>query len=179
MRTRVGYAGGKRRAPTYYKMGDHTETIQIDFDPGQITYDELLAIFWSSHDPTRQGHVQYRSIVLTEGAAQAKAVEISRAAIERKLGKTVATVVAPLGTFTRAEDYHQKYTLRNWKNVSADLLRAYPNAQDFTDSTAAARLNGYLAGRGDLARLEQDLPRLGLSAEAAAVVRERVQKLNR
>ena len=51
VRTRVGYAGGMKINPTYYDLGDHTETIQIDYDPAKITYEKLLDVFWDSHNP--------------------------------------------------------------------------------------------------------------------------------
>lgn len=71
IRTRVGYAGGKTDAPTYRHMGDHTETVQIDYDPGRITYEELLKIFWESHDPeSRPYSVQYKNAVFFHNAAQ-------------------------------------------------------------------------------------------------------------
>ncbi len=51
IRTRVGYAGGSEENPTYYDLGGHTETVEIDYDPTRISYEELLAIFWDSHNP--------------------------------------------------------------------------------------------------------------------------------
>ena len=51
-RTRVGYSGGTRENPTYTALGDHTETLQIDFDPSVVSYRDLLAIFWAGHDPS-------------------------------------------------------------------------------------------------------------------------------
>ncbi len=64
VRTRVGYAGGTLANPTYYNLGDHTETIEMDYDPDVITYTELLAIFWNSHDPTSPSYSRhYKSII--------------------------------------------------------------------------------------------------------------------
>ncbi len=64
VRTRVGYAGGTKRNPTYYNLGDHTETIQIDYDPTYVSYRELLDIFWESHDPAaRPWSRQYMAVV--------------------------------------------------------------------------------------------------------------------
>jgi len=54
IRTRVGYAGGSTNNPTYYNLGDHSETVQIDYDPTRISYEELLEVFWDSHNPTTQ-----------------------------------------------------------------------------------------------------------------------------
>jgi peptide methionine sulfoxide reductase MsrA len=166
----VGYAGGTTPAPTYEAMGDHTETIQIDFDPTQISYQELLDVFWATHSPgPTSWSRQYRSVILVAGDAQRALAEASLAARGE-----VSTTVEPLGPFTRAEDYHQKYTLRHWKPILAELKRAYPDERDLVDSTAAARLNGYLAGKGSPAQLERELASLGLSQAAADTVQERV-----
>jgi len=64
IRTRVGYAGGEMEGPSYGKMGDHAETVQVDFDPGRITYAQLLKIFWASHRPTsRNWSRQYMNAI--------------------------------------------------------------------------------------------------------------------
>lgn len=64
IRTRVGYAGGSKENPTYYSLGDHSETIQIDYDPTQISYGQLLEVFWNSHNPTYEPWSrQYMSII--------------------------------------------------------------------------------------------------------------------
>jgi len=61
---RVGYAGGTGTSPTYYNLGGHAETVQIDYDPEKVSYDELLQVFWDSHDPpTMPLPSQYRSVV--------------------------------------------------------------------------------------------------------------------
>ena len=71
MRTRVGYAGGSKPNPTYRDLGDHSETVQIDYDPSKISYQELLAIFWDTHNPgSRPYSRQYASIVFPHDAEQ-------------------------------------------------------------------------------------------------------------
>ena len=72
----MGYAGGKKSNPTYHDLGDHTETLQIDFDPDVITYDELLEIFWASHNPGRKSWSrQYMAAVFYHNHKQKKAIE--------------------------------------------------------------------------------------------------------
>jgi len=107
--TRVGYAGGTTIDPVYHHMGDHTETIQIDYDPAVVTYDELLDIFWSEHNPSRREHSrQYRSVILYGSEEERAAAEASRARVVQRAG-WVGTAIEPLGVFTLAEEYHQHY----------------------------------------------------------------------
>ncbi len=84
------------------------------------------------------------------------------------------TAILPYPRFWVAEDYHQKYTLRNWKAVYREFAAFYPNPNDFRESTAAARANGYLAGHGSARQLQADIDRLGLSEQAKAILRDRV-----
>jgi peptide-methionine (S)-S-oxide reductase len=175
VRTRVGYAGGTSTAPTYRSMDDHTETIEIDYDPTKVSYELLLQIFWRDHDPTgRPSGRQYRSLILVHDEAQRRSAEAGKSRYAEKTGRAVHTAIEDYTGFTRAEDYHQKYRLRRWKGVSAELAAIYPNRRAFTDSTAVARLNGYLALRGDRALFRRELPHLGLSPSTQIKVSERV-----
>jgi len=168
VRTRVGYAGGTTVNPTYYNLGNHSETIEMDFDPTAITYADLLDIFWSSHDATRPAYsVQYKSIIFYHNAEQKQLAEDSKAGEEAKRGRKIATEIAPYSQFYWAEDYHQKYQLRNRLEFLREYEAIYPNLEDFVNSTAVARLNGYVAGHGTLDMLERELPELGLSPEAS------------
>jgi methionine-S-sulfoxide reductase len=173
IRTRVGYAGGKKANPTYASLGDHTESVQVDFDPDRISYEALLAIFWKEHDPaSTPWSVQYMNAVFYADGRQKEAAERSRAEVERALGRKVSTRILPLATFWRAEDYHQKYALRAEPLLLREILEAYPDPKGFVDSTAAARINGYLAGHGTGRQLAVEIDRLGLPAAA----RERLRK---
>ena len=88
IRTRVGYAGGEKANPTYRDLGNHSEAIQIDFDPAVITYEDLLDLFWESHNPTRPSwSPQYASFVFAHDAEQERRAQASAAA----LGKEIAT----------------------------------------------------------------------------------------
>lgn len=119
--TSVGYAGGHTADPTYQDVcaGDtgHAEVVQIDYDPERITYEELLDIFWSSHDPTqknRQGPdvgSQYRSVIFYHTPEQQEAAESSRKRIDMsgRFRKPVVTGIVPAEDFYRAEEYHQQY----------------------------------------------------------------------
>ena len=124
IRTRVGYTGGTRDNPTYQDLGDHSEAIQIDFDPEKIGYADLLEIFWKAHKPSsRSWSRQYRNALFLHNDLQRAAAEESRDTIAQKQGKRVRTALEPLGTFYRAEGYHQKYRLRSRPDFLRDLTR--------------------------------------------------------
>jgi peptide-methionine (S)-S-oxide reductase len=119
--TAVGYEGGTMPNPTYKAVctdaTGHAEAVEIDYDPAQISYEQLLDAFFSLHDPTqlnRQGPdwgTQYRSVIFyhtPEQEAASKAV-IERLSGEKRFSKPIVTQVVPATTFWRAEEYHQKY----------------------------------------------------------------------
>ncbi len=163
--------------PTYHNIGDHTETVQIDYDPNLISYDQLLDVFWNSHKPTRRSMPgQYMKAVFYQNEQQRKQAIASKASIEEEIGSTVRTEIVPVRTFTMAEDYHQKFTLKGHKYLGNEMMRIYPRHQDLVDSTAAARLNGYLGGHGSRDQLPKELETLGLSAEAEKVLAEMILK---
>jgi len=167
----VGYAGGEIAHPTYRAIGDHTECFQVDFDPSVVSYEQLLDLFWQSHDPTLAAwKTQYASIVLASDAAQLAAARESAGLYQQLLAAPIVTRIELLGEFWMAEAYHQKYYLRNDRILMAEFRSYYPHDLEFVASTAAARVNGYLNG-GTCARLERDLPGLGLSEGAAGHLR--------
>jgi peptide-methionine (S)-S-oxide reductase len=125
--TAVGYAGGHTPNPTYREvcsgLTGHTEVVRVVFDPAVVSYDQLLSIFWESHDPTqgmRQGNdagTQYRSAIYTDGPEQARAAAASRDAYQPMLGAAghgaITTEIAPAPELYYAEDYHQQYLAKN------------------------------------------------------------------
>lgn len=164
IRTRVGYTGGRRPSPTYDDLGDHTEAVQVDYDPAVISYEELLALFWASHQPSYEPlSPQYKAAVWYHDAEQREIAETSLGRLARRLGEPVVTEVFPVGPFERAEDHHQKWYLRRQEEIAAELLAAYPDPIAFTDSTAATKLNGFIGAPGDAAQLEAIVDELGLS----------------
>lgn len=173
----MGYAGGRANAPTYSNIGDHTETVQVDYDPLRITYSQLLDIFWKSHRPTgRSGSRQYMKAVFYHNDHQRQQALASKAAIEKEFGRTVKTEVAPLRSFTMAEDYHQKYILKQHGNLKREMSRIYPHIGEFVNSIAVSRLNGYAGGHGSRDQLSQEIESLGLSTEGKKAISERVRK---
>jgi peptide-methionine (S)-S-oxide reductase len=125
--TAVGYAGGQTPNPTYEEvcsgLTGHNEVVLVAYDPARIAYEDLLRIFWESHDPTqgmRQGNdvgTQYRSGIYVADAAQRAAAERSREAYGRALAERgygpVTTEIVDAPPFYYAEEYHQQYLARN------------------------------------------------------------------
>jgi peptide-methionine (S)-S-oxide reductase len=125
--TAVGYAGGYTPNPTYREvcsgMTGHAEVVLVVFDPGQTSYDAMLAIFWENHDPTqgmRQGNdvgTQYRSTIYCASDEHRRAAEASRALFQDRLTAAgfgrITTEVAGEPAFYYAEDYHQQYLAKN------------------------------------------------------------------
>ncbi|MGH9668203.1 MAG: peptide-methionine (S)-S-oxide reductase MsrA [Bryobacteraceae bacterium] len=119
--TTVGYMGGRLANPTYQDVctdrTGHAEVVQVEFDPGQVSYRELLDVFWEVHDPTqfnRQGPdvgTQYRSAIFFHSPAQEATARASKAALERSghYREKIATEIAAAEEFYRAEEYHQQY----------------------------------------------------------------------
>ena len=165
----MGYAGGKTPGPTYARIGDHTETLQVDFDPRVTSYETLLGVFWKSHDPSRKAwSTQYRHALFYHDEAQRKLAVETRAAIEKERGKKVTTEILPFTGFTLAEDYHQKHALRRYREIEAEFEAMYPEAEDLAHSAAAARVNAFAAGHGSCDDLREAAPGLGLSDRALA-----------
>jgi peptide-methionine (S)-S-oxide reductase len=125
--TAAGYAAGFTPNPTYEEvcsgMTGHNEVVLVIYDPKQVTYDQLLAVFWENHDPPqgmRQGNdagTQYRSGIYTFDDEQAKAAEASRAMYQQQIAKAgygqITTEIKPAPEFYYAEDYHQQYLGKN------------------------------------------------------------------
>jgi peptide-methionine (S)-S-oxide reductase len=119
--TAVGYMGGTLKDPTYQDVctgrTGHAEVVQVEFDPAQAPYQELLRAFWENHDPTtlnRQGPdvgTQYRSAIFFHTAEQEAAAQASRDALARsgRYKRPIVTEIIPAPEFWRAEDYHQQY----------------------------------------------------------------------
>jgi len=125
--TAVGYAGGVTPNPTYQEVCSggtgHAEVVLVVFDPAVVSYEEVLRVFWESHDPTqgmRQGNdvgTQYRSAIYTINDEQQRLAQASRDAYQTELSNAgladITTEIASLDTFYYAEDYHQQYLAKN------------------------------------------------------------------
>ncbi len=164
IRTTVGYSGGSSVNPDYTRISDHSEVILIEFDPLVVAYAELLSIFWTLHDPTAEpwSH-QYRNAIFYFNESQRQQAEQSYALQTQRSSADITTALEPAGTFYPAEDYHQKFLLRQSHWIFSELRTIYPEATDFAASTAAARINGYLGCNGDPLILQNQIKDFGLS----------------
>ncbi|KAG6795386.1 methionine sulfoxide reductase A isoform X1 [Apis mellifera caucasica] len=167
IRTCVGYAGGQKESPTYKNIGDHTEVVDIEYNPNIVSYSQLLALFWQNHEYglTTKIKRQYMSLILYHDEEQKLLAEKSREQEQYKHTDLILTEIRKFEKFYLAEDYHQKYRLRkhpwlmeNTGLTSDELLR---------NSPLAAKLNGYIAGAGTLEQFKKELPNLNLSEKAA------------
>jgi peptide-methionine (S)-S-oxide reductase len=119
--TAAGYLGGTLANPTYEDVctgrTGHAEVVEVTYDPGKVAYEDLLNVFWSSHDPTtlnRQGPdrgTQYRSAIFYHDEAQKEAATASKERLGRgaRFPNPIVTEITPASTFYRAEEYHQRY----------------------------------------------------------------------
>jgi peptide-methionine (S)-S-oxide reductase len=119
--TTVGYLGGHTQNPTYQDVctdeTGHAEVVQVKYDPAKVTYDQLLDVFWSNHDPTtlnRQGPDfgrQYRSAIFFHSPEQEREARASKEKMQAsgRFRRPIVTEITPASTFYPAEDYHQKY----------------------------------------------------------------------
>jgi peptide-methionine (S)-S-oxide reductase len=119
--TTVGYTGGTTKNPSYQEVctgrTGHAEAVEVEFDPVKVSYLQLLAVFWKSHDPTtmnRQGPdvgTQYRSAIFYHDAEQWEEARASKAVLEKDqvFKRPIVTEITPASEFYRAEDYHQQY----------------------------------------------------------------------
>jgi peptide-methionine (S)-S-oxide reductase len=131
--TRVGYTGGRTTDPTDEQVCSdatgHAEAVEVWFDPTMVSYEELLRVFWSIHDPTsknRQGWdfgSQYRSAIFFHDTEQEKRAIASRDERQVTLSRSIVTEVVPAPTFYAAEDYHQRYFEKHGGAVCATTLR--------------------------------------------------------
>lgn len=171
--TRVGYAGGTTINPHYYKIGDHAECLEVDFDPERISFARLLHLFWQWHNPFRAAWSrQYMSAILSHDAGQREVALESAAALEAARGQKVCTEILPYEGMTLAEDYHQKYFLRRNHLVTREFEQQFPLLRDFVDSSAVTRANAVFGGHLKLEPTEVD--HFGLSPRAAqALLRAR------
>jgi len=106
------------------------------------------------------------SAIFYANEEQKKSAFASREREEKKRNKRITTPILPLGEFYLAEDYHQKYRLRESREFIREFAAMFPNDKDFVSSTAAARVNGYLGGNGKLEDLEKEIAGYGLSESA-------------
>jgi peptide-methionine (S)-S-oxide reductase len=137
-KTRVGYTGGHTENPSYEDVCSHTtghaEVVEVSYDDEQLSYDDLLKVFWGKHDPTqlnRQGWDigdQYRSVVFFHDDEQQEAALRSKTEEQAHHSQAVVTQIEPAQTFFEAEDYHQQYLEKRGQSTCTPALRKVGSA---------------------------------------------------
>lgn len=169
LRTRVGYSGGTKPNPTYEDLGDHTESIEVEYDPAKTSYTNLLKIFWDHHNPTLKQKIQYMSVIFYHNDKQKALAEQSLQDQQKLQPKPVLTEIRPVRIFYNAEDYHQKYYLQKHPELMK-MLALSPD--QLVESTVAARLQGYITMKANQAAFEEEVKSLRLSQQQADYVRK-------
>ncbi|NHN49625.1 peptide-methionine (S)-S-oxide reductase [Halostella sp. JP-L12] len=156
VRTRVGYAGGSKADPTYHALGDHSEVVQVDYDPGELSFTDLLDVAFRNHEPRSQPKKrQYQNVVFHETDAEREAIADYVAESDWP-ADSVETRVEPLDTFYLAEDYHQKFNLGNQPSLERPFEEAGYDADELRESAAATKINAHAAGK-DVPAFEEAL----------------------
>ena len=176
IRTRVGYAGGTKKFPTYQDLGDHTEAVNIIYNTQEITFEHLLSLFWSNHNPTLTSRQQYMSIIFYYNDEQKQLAQKSiTIAKEKNVSNEIHTEIRPKTTFFNAEYYHQKYTLQYlhpWLVVALQIQQG----DDLIRSHACAKVNGLLSGHGSIEQLEEINEYLGLTHKIMEYMKLQLKK---
>ena len=162
--TRTGYAGGTLADPRYHLVGDHLEAVEVTYDPARISYEELLAVFWSSHpSAVGPGPSRTREAVLWADGEQRRLALASRRDAARREGEPVSTAVLPLGRFWPAEPMHQKFHLQRLApRLVEEAAPSFGGLDALLATTAAARLNAWLGGFRNEAAIDEAAFELGL-----------------
>ncbi len=128
-------------------MGDHTEVVRVVYNPERTSYEQLLHVFWTHHDPASQAWKrQYWNAIFYRNETQKNAAEASIDDLKKTINADVETKILPLRSFTRAETYHQKYYLQQRNELVSLLNERFPSTSDMLDSEVATRANAFIAG---------------------------------
>ncbi|WP_224995822.1 peptide-methionine (S)-S-oxide reductase MsrA [Cesiribacter sp. SM1] len=177
--TRVGYAGGSTENPTYKQLEDHIETVQVDYDPDKACFSAILDLFFDKRTPIREPWKrQYASAFFYHDDGQKQQILERKGALEAELGQKVYTEVNAFEAFYLAEERHQKYKLQRQPELLAEFRAMYPGLEAFVNSTAAARVNGYLYGCGDCERLSREVDSFGLSPRGQKILLDTATNTN-
>ncbi|KAF5269967.1 hypothetical protein FQR65_LT05766 [Abscondita terminalis] len=171
LRTCVGYSGGTTSNPTYKSIGDHTEVIEIHFDPEGITYQQLLQMFWNNHEYglTTKIKKQYASLILYHDNEQKEIAEQSMKEEKMKHSEEMCTEIKPAAIFYPAEEQVYVLMLQQHRDLCKVLMLTPELLQK---SHVAARLNGYVAGVGTQDALDKDLTSFKLEQKYVDYVKQ-------
>ncbi|GEK91261.1 peptide-methionine (S)-S-oxide reductase MsrA [Alkalibacterium kapii] len=180
IRTQTGFSGGTSPDPTYRNIGDHTEVVQIVFDASLMTYEDILNIFWDSHDAFKDRYYkerQYISLLIVHSTEQLGKAEKVKKERENRYGKQIKTDIQYDLPFYPAEDRHQKYFLKRFDKATASLFPLFSDHKSFVHSTIAARLNGFVRENGRLDNIKDEISDWQLTKEAETILRETLRDI--
>jgi methionine-S-sulfoxide reductase len=171
MFTRVGFTGGTLPNPSYSAIGDHVETVEVSFDPDQVSYIQLLDHFWSHHNAhAKPIFRQYASAIFTEDEGQEQAARKMRENRRSSSGDRLLTAIKPLQTFYPADAGHQKYYL----SQDPELLERLPrHGEQKLDTRLATKLNALAGHAGQRQHIQNALTELGLSEASTEALLQR------
>ena len=173
LRTRVGYSGGKSTNPSYKILDLHTEVVEIDYDPDAITYDELIDIFFESHNETLRPYDQrVKSLIFYRNDDER---EIAKAKLDEVRARTpenesVYTELKAFEVFYLAEPEHQNRSLKLEVSLYKELEQMFRSEDKILLSILVSKLNGYIYGYGDMEGALEVLEISGLSEASKARV---------
>ncbi|MUT64810.1 peptide-methionine (S)-S-oxide reductase MsrA [Paenibacillus sp. NEAU-GSW1] len=178
--TRVGYAGGKTAFPTYRELGDHTETVQVHYDPRLVTFEQLAELFWSNHNPVNINDYkgkQYMSLLFYASAEQEEAIRrVLNSREERELPRPETRIEA-IAHFYPAEERHQKYYLQRYPDAMEKLAMLYPERTELLGSRLAARLNGLAKGFTNMERVRNEIAGWNMDQAERAAMLETIKQI--
>lgn len=173
--TRTGYAGGTLPSPVYRQLGDHSETVEIEFDPSVITLEQLLELFWNHHHPAvingYKGR-QYYSLLFYRNEEQLYTMQRVQQTHTSELEKRAMTEIQAYRAWYPAEERHQKYYLQRQHEWMNQLRVWYPDQQELLQTTLAARLNGYSRGHGTTEQIQQELSDWSISDKTRSQIEQ-------
>lgn len=149
-------------------MGDHTESVEIHYDPKETDYRTLLKMFWENHDSTACHSRQYMSGIFYHNKEQERLAQQTKEEHQKTLAKKIVTRIVKAETFYDAEDYHQKYLLRQKGSL---LNQLGLSEEEIKNSHVCTRLNGYCGGYGKTDDLEKEIESFGLSESGKELIR--------
>ncbi|WBW99677.1 peptide-methionine (S)-S-oxide reductase [Oceanirhabdus sp. W0125-5] len=178
--TEVGYAGGDMPDPEYKNMGDHTEKVQIHYDPDIVSYEELVEMFFDTQTcPHLNQSNQYRSILFYEDENEKDIILRIMEKKEKDKGEKFDTDIRPFKNFYPAEDYHQKYYFKRIRKLYHDMKEIYISEKELTMSTAVGHINGYVHGHGNNEMLKEEIHELGLTEEGKELLESFVKEFDK
>lgn len=161
-------------------MGDHTECIEIEFDSTIISFEQILDVFWGNHNPQRDqayGGRQYMSLLLYRNDTQKELAEKTKKQQAEFLRGEIQTEISPYERFYLAEEYHQKYYLKRYKNAMMVLARLFQTEETITNATVVARLNGLVKGFVTPAELKREIEDWNISEDRVRVLKDLVDEI--